>query len=192
MSQPAQTLPLDSRVTFPMVFEGLVIRGYAHRLTPLIIERLRAEGLDIERRLLPGYPTRVWYQAVRILAEEVHPDLSYEQGVRETGRAFIRGYFETALGRTVLAVLRLLGPLRSLKRMGRNFRTGNNFSETWVHEDGPGNVRLEVNDPIADSPTFIQGLIEGGMGYVQAKDVQVEVESLLPNGHVVYRVRWRA
>lgn len=192
MTQAAPALPLDPRVTFPMVFEGLVVRGHGHRLTPLIIERLRAEGLDIERPLLPGYPTRVWYQAVRILAEEVYPELPYEQGVRETGRAFIRGYFETAFGRTVLAVLRVLGPLRSLKRMGRNFRTGNNFSETWVHEDGPGDVRLEVNDPIADAPTFIQGLIEVGMGYVKAQDVQVEVESILPNGHVVYRVRWRA
>jgi len=186
-----EALPADAaHVTFAPVFEGL-LRGYALRLTPRAVDRLADAGIDVARPLSAGYPTSVWYAAVRILAEEQHVGLPYPDAVREVGRSFMRGYFETALGRTVFAVLRLLGPLRSLQRMSRNFRTGNNFSETWVHADAPGDVRLEVNDALADAPTFIQGLIEVGLERVGTQDASVEVLPPAPNGHGLYRVRWR-
>lgn len=178
-----------ARVTFGPVFDGL-FRHYLGALTPRAIARLHEASLDVGRPLQPGYPTEVWYLAVRVLAEEQHPGLDFPAAVREVGRAFMRGYFETPLGLTVFAVLRLLGPLRSLRRMSRNFRTGNNFSETWIHEDGPGDVRLEVNDDLADAPTFIQGLIEVGLERVCAQASSVEVLGAAGNGHTQYRVRW--
>lgn len=179
----------QGRVTFGPVFEGL-FREYREAFTDRTIHRLVEAGIDPRGKLLAGYPYTVWYAAIRILAEEHHQRLAYPDGVREVGRAFMRGYFDTALGGAILAVLRILGPLRSLKRMSRNFRTGNNFSETWTYEDGPGNVRLEVNDCIADRPEFIQGLIEVGLQSVGAKDSSVEVLSVHDNGHAIYRVRW--
>jgi len=176
-------------VTFGPVFEGL-FREYRETFSDRTIQRLVEAGIDPRGKLQAGYPTPVWYAAIRILAEEHHAHLAYPDGVREVGRAFMRGYFDTPLGGAMLAVLRILGPLRSLKRMSRNFRTGNNFSETWTYEDAPGDIRLEVNDCIADRPEFIQGLIGVGLEKVGAKDSSVEVLSVHDNGHAFYRVRW--
>jgi uncharacterized protein (TIGR02265 family) len=189
MSATTDSAEKQGRVTFGPVFEGL-FREYREKFSDRTIHRLVEAGIDPRGKLLAGYPYTVWYAAIRILAEEHHQRLAYPDGVREVGRAFMRGYFDTALGGAILAVLRILGPLRSLKRMSRNFRTGNNFSETWTYEDGPGNVRLEVNDCIADRPEFIQGLIEVGLESVGAKDSSVEVLSVHDNGHAIYRVRW--
>lgn len=189
MSSNADSPDKQGRVTFGPVFEGL-FREYRERFSDRTIKRLVEAGIDPREKLQAGYPTPVWYAAIRILAEEHHRQLAYPDGVREVGRAFMRGYFDTALGSAILAVLKILGPLRSLKRMSRNFRTGNNFSETWTYEDGPGSVRLEVNDCIADRPEFIQGLIEVGLAQVGAKDSSVEVLSVHDTGHAIYRVRW--
>lgn len=179
----------QGRVTFGPVFDGL-FRRYRDTFSERSIKRLVEAGIDPREKLQAGYPTPVWYAAIRILAEEHHMQLAYPDAIREVGRAFMYGYFDTPLGGAMLAVLKILGPLRSLKRMSRNFRTGNNFSETWTYEDGPGNLRLEVNDCIADRPEFIQGLLEVGMELVNAKGASVEVLSVHDNGHAIYRVRW--
>mgnify|MGYP002352392928 CR=1 FL=1 len=192
MNAPAlhPPVPEPDRVSFSPVFEGL-LREHRATLSATAVSRLRDAGIDVSKPLLAAYPYRAWRAAVRILAEEQYPAVPYEAAVREVGRDFMRGYFETTLGRTVLVVLRLLGPRRSLQRMSRNFRTGNNFSETWMHEDAPGDVRLEVNDALADVPTFIQGLIEVVLEKVGAEDASVEVLAPAPNGHDLYRVRWK-
>lgn len=178
--------PAD-RVTFGTVFEGL-FREYIPALTDRALERLREAGIDPREPLQAGYPSEVWYAAVRILAEEQHPMLPHTEGTRAVGRAFMRGYIQTGLGKPMFAVLRILGPLRSLKRMSRNFRTGDNFTETWLHEDGPGDVRLEINHDVI--PAFVHGVLEEGMEGVGAKESSVE---LLPSrgGHAFYRVRWK-
>lgn len=176
------------RVTFGTVFEGL-FREYNAVLTKRALDRLSDAGVDPRKPLQAGYPSDVWYAAVRILAEEQHPALSFNDATREVGRIFMRGYIQTGMGRPMFAVLRILGPMRSLKRMSRNFRTGDNFTETWLHEDAPGDVRLEINHAVI--PAFVQGILETGMEGVGAQESSVE---LLPisGEHAFYRVRWKA
>ncbi|HLT29096.1 MAG TPA: DUF2378 family protein [Myxococcaceae bacterium] len=176
-------------MTFGTAFEGL-FRAYGPVLTEAALQRLLELGLDPRKPFQAGYPADLWHQTVRILAEEQHPVLGDLDGTREVGRAFMRGYMQTTLGRSTFAMLRVLGTLRSLKRMSRNFRTGDNFTETWLHEDAPGDVRLELNH--TEVPAFIQGMLEQGLTGVGAQDSSVELLTVPEQENTVYRIRWKA
>ena len=183
-----QPQPTQDRVTFGTAFEGL-FRTYGPVLTDAALQRLLELGVDPRKPFHAGYPSDRWHGSIRILAEEHHPSLAHLEGTREVGRAFMRGYMQTALGRSIFAMLRILGPLRSLRRMSRNFRTGDNFTETWLHEDAPGDVRLELNH--AEVPAFIQGMLEQGLEGVGAQGSSVELLSKPSDGRTAYRIRWK-
>jgi uncharacterized protein (TIGR02265 family) len=177
------------RLMFATSFEALLIRAYPE-LPASLVDRLRTLGVDLSKPFLPAYPLETWVRVLHVTAEEMHQGLPYQDALRTAGRQFIGGYFRTMLGKAVLQVLWLAGPLRSFRRMTQNLRGGNNFAETTLVEHSPMDVTLTVNHSLADDPNFMIGLLEEGLRLVRATDPTVKVVSVSPEGAVAYRASW--
>lgn len=163
--------PTETPVLFSQVVEGLV-RALGSTLDEAAREQLKALGLDL-RRVEPAYPLDVWTNVVRYGAALVTPGAPVEKQMYELGRRFIDGYAETLVGQGMLTLLRVLGPKRALERMSRNFRTGNNYTETKLEQTGPTSFFLWFNQ--VREPEFYRGMLMSGIGRAGAEALQVQV-----------------
>lgn len=153
-------LPSDERVVFSVSFESMFIRG----ISPLPVEleaALRELKVDV-KKLQAAYPVKVWKDALAAARRTLHPELSDAEAYEQLGRAFIRSYFETLIGRAIKQVLRALGTTRSLERMRQNFRGGNNFFDSTLEKTGERAYRFAINDDLGH-PSFVLGIIQEGM-----------------------------
>ncbi|MFN7133736.1 MAG: DUF2378 family protein, partial [Myxococcales bacterium] len=141
----------DEQLVFGHNFEGLYLRGLASRLTPELRKELLKLGVDLNR-LLPGYPVEIWMAGLRLTARMLHQGLPPHAAYQQLGQVFMRGYFETMLGKALLAILRVIGPERTFKRMTQNFRTGNNFNEVTSTVLAPGHAEMWINHVLCDTP----------------------------------------
>ncbi|MBK7862684.1 MAG: DUF2378 family protein [Archangiaceae bacterium] len=182
----------DQRLLFATTFEALLVRAYPDRITPPLKRQLAADGVDLDHPFLPAYPLGTWLKVLRTVTENVAPGVDHPTALRDVGRRFIAGYFETMLGKTTLPLLRLLGPLRTFRRMTQNFRAGNNFIETELTEAAPNDVTMVINHCLAEDPRFIQGLLEHGLELIRAPTPSLEVVSHSSDGRACYRARWGA
>jgi uncharacterized protein (TIGR02265 family) len=152
--------------TEPLVWtapvEALFQRALRGRLTPTLIERVRAAGIDLEKPLLPAYPWAAWIASLDATAEELYPGHSHAQAYEELGRLTIARYEETLVGKALFAALRLLSPQRVLGRLARSFRTSNNFTETYVVPLGPGRAEIRFNR-VEPDPAFTLGVLAAGL-----------------------------
>ncbi len=162
------TEPLD----FEHVFEGLFSRGLRSQLSDELRAALKAQGLDLSQRLRPAYPSAVLLGCIGVAAKMLYPELPHGEGVRHIGRAFFRGYVDTMIGRAMLGLLWLIGPRRTLERMERNFRTGNNYIETRFKTLAPQHVELWFNVE-GDLALYCQGILEEGAAMIGAKNTRV-------------------
>ncbi len=173
-----------------MAFENLFLRALEGRVTPALKERLRKEGVDLDRRLAAGYPLEVWARCVDAAAELVYPTLGREAAQWRLGEDFIRGYAGTTLGRVAFGVLKLFGPMKSVARMEQNFRAGNNYVKTSFIELGPTSAELWLSD-VHGQPWLNAGIICEGGRQVGAKNVRVEILQTTGSG-CTFRVSWDA
>lgn len=150
--------------------------------------RLRELGVDLARTL-PAYPLEVWVQVMRYAASRVAPGLPESEQMEQLGRRFIDGYEQTLVGRALLASMRLIGPRRTLERMSRNFRTGNNYTEAKVTERGPTEVELWLSH--VKAPEFYRGMLQAGLARTGPKSLDVRLVSHDANG-ATFRVAWNA
>lgn len=123
------------------VVEGLFRRALKTRLTPSLVAKLRERGLELDKPLQPAYPAERCAEWIRLVAE-LYPPLSEREATYQVGRANMDGYVQTVLGRAVVQVLKVIGPKRTLPRLGRSFRTGTNYMQVDVREVLPD--RFEV------------------------------------------------
>jgi len=179
---------MPEKLVFEHTFEGLFVRGLAHRVTPALRERLREVGLDLERKLQPTYSFDTWCSAVRATALELHAGESPEVAYALLGERMVDGYRETVMGRALFSVIQLLGPRRGVGRARQMFRSGNNYTEARVQDVAPDTVDLWMNEagPIR---YFTQGAVRAGLRATGAVRPQVVVREYSAED-VVYRCTW--
>ncbi len=176
-----------SRVVFAQAIEA-TLKAVGDQLTPELKAEFRSFGLDVDAPLQAAYPDEVRRKLLAAVARHLFPGLPPADAHWELGRRFWVGWSSTLVGRATAQILKVIGTTRALKRMTRNFRTGDNHTEVDVVEDGPGDVRLIFNDVIG-MPHYFAGIISAGAQAIGAKDVVVTVEEGTPPGGVI-RVRW--
>ncbi|RKH39076.1 DUF2378 family protein [Corallococcus sicarius] len=175
------------QVVFSHTVEGLLL-ALKGRLDGPLKAKLKAVGLDLDRELEAAYTNAQWQQMLLLGAEELFPTLPMPQAKWLLGERFIRGYFETNMGRALKGMLKLLGPARALERTSRNMATGSNYVQVDVERLAPTDYRLRVNDG-GLHPEFMGALCHFGTLTTGVKGLTTVVESRAGLS-AMFRVRW--
>ncbi|MBL8910599.1 MAG: DUF2378 family protein [Archangium sp.] len=159
---------------FSHAIEALFVRGLGARLTPEVKDRIvNKHGINLDR-MPPAYPIRQVVEACRSILPMLYPRLSEAEGFRQLGVSFMQGYVETLVGKAMVAVLKVIGPRRTLERMQKNFRTGGNYLETRFKVLGPTTCELWIND-CTGMPTFYAGMIEEGARMIGTRNLKTSL-----------------
>ena len=172
------------------------------RLSARCRTELRALGLDFDKPLLSAYPLGPWETATELIIGELFPLLPLPEARVELGRLFMKGFAETAIGKAALMFGKAVGVRRTLARMTRNMRNGNNYTETDVVEHGKGHVELitrmrpEFLERWANKPSALgeqfTGVLQGAMELLGAPDSKVVLKAYDARlRQTSYDVRWR-
>jgi uncharacterized protein (TIGR02265 family) len=180
---------LPTKIVFAGTFEGF-FRSLRDRLTPELKAKLRAEGLDLDKKLAPGYPFEVWVRVVDVVAEGLYSGLSQAEAHWKLGEDFLRGFAETVIGRAMFGVLRLLGPMKAFARMERNWRSGSNYVETKFTALNPTCAEVWMTG-VDGRPWFNAGIILEGGRQIGVKNLRVEIVRCVAD-EATYRVTWDA
>ncbi|MEW5741272.1 MAG: DUF2378 family protein [Myxococcota bacterium] len=180
MNAPTEQLVYDMGV------EAL-FRGLGERVTPELKADVRALGIDLDKKLLPGYPKDVWVRVVDAVARALSRDDDLPTARRALGHAITNGFADTTLGKLMAPGIRLMGVRRMLARLPRTLTMSNNFLKVSVAEIGPASMRVEMNEAVP-SPEFLCGVIEAMAGYAGAKQTDVRFTTEGPLR--VFTVTW--
>lgn len=183
---PTAAAPMTDKLIFSQTFEGL-FRAAAPALDAPMVAALRGVGIDPEAELRPAYPLSVFHDTVRLLGQRLFPDERPDAQARRLGRQFMDGYALTMVGRAMVGMMRVIGPRRTLERLSRQFRTGNNFSETKLTEQAPGRSQLWCNQ--VSLPGWYEGIISRGLEFAGARDVTVQLIRQDEQG-AAFEIRW--
>jgi uncharacterized protein (TIGR02265 family) len=185
----AETVPLSERVVFLPTVQSLFSRLPAGALTPELTQAVRALGIDLDRPLLTAYPFAIWARVLEVTARTVYPKEAAQDAHRLLGQRLIEGYVETGIGRALFALLKLIGPRRTLQRTAKAFRNGNNYCEATVTEVSPTEFIVWMNE-VGTVPTMIAGVLQAGLTQAGAISVAVRVVRVDSVG-MTYRVTWK-
>jgi uncharacterized protein (TIGR02265 family) len=178
---------MANELVFAASFDGLA-RALGPKLDRAALDRFHALGVDLKGTLLPAYPLDLWYRTMDLGSEVLEPGAPLEQRHRALGRQMLDGYSDTVIGRALTALLRVIGPRRTLERMTRNFRSTTNYTETRLEGLPDGSWRLWVSSVV--SPHFYRGLLERAMELSGAKGSSVEISGHDASG-AVFLIRWQ-
>lgn len=177
--------PVQQRLIFTVQAEGL-LRGLDPDVKGSLKTRLKAAGLDADGALPPGWPAeqlKVWLD---LASAEIYPDFPLDEAHRRIGRRFLDGWQRTMLGAASAQFLKVLGVKRTLERLTRAFRTGDNFSETSVAF--PADRVAIVTIKSQPLPHYIAGILDGGLALLKVKGrVTIEPSS---GDTMSFRVEW--
>lgn len=162
------------RWVFEHTVEGLFRHALHGRLSAPAWEALRAAGLDLSRPLLPAYSHDTWKRGLEIAVADLYAQLPQAEAWRKLGREMIQGMVYTLMGRAMVGVSRLLGPLRSLRRLNNTLRSADNFVEARVTELGPTACEVWFNE-VLEQPSYYQGVLEACMDLAGARQVRTRV-----------------
>lgn len=194
---------MSEPVVFAQSFESLFLHGLKGKLDALALRQLRELGLDLGH-LKIAYPVATWAAALKVAAEAAFPQSSPNQARFELGRCMLAGLDATLVGKSLLALARVIGPRRTLERMTRNTRTSNNYINTVLEEHPGGGLRLvgtivpEYLPQMEGQPWlewalstgFQSGLVTGTLDKLGVRGFTVEPESTeLHPPRIVSRVR---
>ena len=175
------------KVWFSQAIEGLFIRGVGDAMTPQLRAELLALGIDLHK-LLPGYANEPVIRAIRLTARTLNPQLGEAGGLYALGVTFMNGYVATLIGSAMVQVMKVIGPRRSLQRMERNFRSGNNFIETKFSAVGPTSAEVWFND-VNGVPDFFAGILTQGGVLAGAKDQRLKYSQPTPPA-CTFHIEW--
>jgi uncharacterized protein (TIGR02265 family) len=170
----AGTAVARPRWVFEHTVEGLFRMALGTRLSLAAQQALREAGLDLSQRLLPAYSHDTWKRCLAIAAEDLYPRVPRPEGWRRLGSELILGLSQTAMGRAMSSVARMLGPLRWLRRLQHTLRGLDNVVEVRLTELGPTACELHFND-VMEQPAFYQGLLEACLTQAGARQVHTRV-----------------
>lgn len=166
--------------------EGLFFKALRPRIGPALAEKFKALGID-----LTGKPRSLaheqWKKALALAATELFEG-TLDERYRQLGRAVLLRYEETLMGKTVVGLMRLLGPRRVLQRINVSLRSGNNYIEATLKELGERSFEGEINE-CNGNPNYIAGVIEQGLIIAGAKEQRVVPQSF--DGHrAKFSIEW--
>jgi uncharacterized protein (TIGR02265 family) len=190
-TQPTEILPLPMArrwVVFDHTVEGLFLVALRGRLSPATQASLRQAGLDLSKKLQPAYPFDVWKLCLEIVARDLYPRLPCAEAWRKLGRAIVEGMSQRVMGRVMVRVSRLLGPLRALRRLDHILNSAANYVEARVTERSPTCIEVWIND-VMGQPSYYQGILEASLVMTGTEVGQVELISRESSG-ATYRVSW--
>ncbi len=186
---PGGTVPLSERVVFLPTVESLFSRLPSGALTRELRDAVRELGIDLDRPLLMAYPLAIWARVLEVTARTVYPSESAHDAHRLLGQRLIEGYVETGIGRALFALLKLIGPRRTLQRTAKAFRNGNNYCEATVTDLSPTEFIVWMNE-VGTVPTLVAGVLQAGLTQAGATGVAVTVVQVDSAG-MTYRDSWK-
>jgi uncharacterized protein (TIGR02265 family) len=162
------------RVVFEHTVEGLFGHSLRNRLSAAAKRALREAGVDLSKPLLPAYSHETWRRCLEITVADLYPLVSREEGWRLLGREVVDGMVHTVMGRAMVGVARLLGPLRSLRRLNNTLSSADNYVQSRLTELSPTRCEVWINE-VMEQPTYYQGVLEACIGLAGGRDIQVRV-----------------
>ena len=177
---------MKEMLVYDYTMEAL-LRVLGQPLTAGHLAGLRALGVH-PRQLQPAYPLEVYTQVLHFVVAELWPQLPRDEAGFELGRAFMRAYQQTVMGKAVAAVTRVIGPHRALERMSRNFRSANNYTETALNKVGPHHYELWFNH--ARHTNFFRGLLTEALTRTGARNLSVTLLSTGEADEATFRICW--
>lgn len=179
---------MKQRVVFDYTMQSL-LRVLGQPLLPEHRVGLAALGVDPDKPLLPAYPAETYAAVMDFITGQRWPGLTRDEAGFELGRAFMRAYRETLMGKAVYSVTRVIGPHRTLERMSRNFRSANNFTEIRLNKVGPSTYELWFNH--ATNTGYFRGLLTEALEKVGVKALSVTLASSQSSGEATFRISWK-
>lgn len=149
----------EEKVVYKEAIQNILDANRA-RLGPRIRDRLRSEAGIEEGALKPSYGVPTHDAVVKILAQELHPGQPLDTALYEVGRAMLNNYGKGVVGRTLFSLIRMVGPMRMIKRIPGYYRMTNNYAEVTIDVTGPTSYELEHND-VGAIPHFWRGTMQG-------------------------------
>jgi len=180
---------MTDQLEFARSIEGQFIKGLGPALTTEVKAKLRAAGLDLDGKILPAYPAADVHRWIGVAAKAVYPSDVMEEGARKMAHLMIAGLEDSLIGRALTAGLKLLGPRRSLDRVHRVFRNNGNYQEVTILEIGNDSARVRV-EYVFGLPTYYQGLFEGVLRLIDAKNPTVKITGT-PGPGTILQVNWQ-
>jgi uncharacterized protein (TIGR02265 family) len=180
--QPAE------RLVFASAFESLFQKSLDGRVSPTLKSGLLELGVNLDRPLLPAYPLETWIRALQLTVQDLFPDEPPERAFEQLAALVISGYEKTLLGRATLAMMRLVGPDRCLKRFAQGLHTTDNYSEVELTPEGPGAYTFRIN-LVSETPRYVESLVEGILRTAGAKAPRMELMDTTQT-HSTFRVGW--
>jgi uncharacterized protein (TIGR02265 family) len=174
------------RFAFPSLIEGY-IKGLGDRFTDETRRKLKAAGLDVTK-MPPAIPALEMVPYMEIIASTAWPDEPRLEQLRLLGLAAIRGWKTGLLGSATSAMLRLIGPQRTLTRLDRAFSTTNNFNRAKTELVGTKEALVTVNE-VQDMPSYWQGIFEAGLEILGLEGTVVVVNQAPPEA--TFRLTWK-
>lgn len=178
----------SAEVVFEQAVEGLLVIALKGRVTQTLKQRLKSIGIDLDQRLAPAYPRETWEQVLSITREELYPNASEEEGMRELGRLVVNGFAQTLIGRAVASFVRVVGPMRMMDRMNRNLRAAGNYNDTTLTERGPRACEIWINEARIH-PAYCAGLLEAALVYAGVREPKIGIIRRDAKG-TTYAVSW--
>lgn len=178
------TVP-EQRYVFPSSVDG-ILKGLGPLATAELKAHLKANGLDVEK-VPPAIPLETWSPQLLRIAKFAWPKESSEEAMRLLGLSFVRGWKNTAIGGAASAVLRLIGPARTLTRLDRAFRTSDNFTQAITELLSAHEALISINE-VHGYPSFWVGVLQGGLELLGRKGSVVVDHVALPGARL--RVTW--
>jgi uncharacterized protein (TIGR02265 family) len=161
----------EERVVFAQSMEGLY--RALDPLTPQERAAFLKIGVQRETKFNAAYPLTQYIDVMDACAASRFAGLPENERYKEVGRLFFGGFEKTLMGSALIALLKVIGPRRTLQRMTRSFRAANNFTEGTVEELAPNHHLVKVNFTLR--PGFYTGLLEQGCLRAGAKDLSVKL-----------------
>jgi uncharacterized protein (TIGR02265 family) len=175
----------EERFIFPAAVEGM-LKGMGKRATPAFKAHLKSHGLDFDN-VPPAIPMATWTPFLRAAATFTWPEVPEDEAMRLLGLHFIRGWQNTAMGSAMSVMLRLLGPVRTLTRLDRAFRTSDNFTRAVTEMVGENEALITINE-VQGAPTYWIGILQGGLEVLGREGSVTLHEAKLPSATL--RVTW--
>jgi len=171
------TTPLPSPqrwVVFDHTVEGLFLIALQGRLSVVAAARLRAEGLDLSKKLQPAYSFETWRKCLEVAVTDLYGKLPKTEAYRRLGHDVVKGMGKTVIGKAMVGVARLLGPLRALRRLDHNLHSADNYVQARLTELSSNWCEVGINE-VMDQPGYYQGILEACLEMAGARSIRVEL-----------------
>jgi len=191
----------EEPIFFASAFEALFERTLHGRWTPELKERLRAAGVDVDRRLKVAYPAKVWEDVLGVIARELHPEVEACEAWFRVGLDFYEGFNATMIGKAAVALAKVVGLDRTFQRFTSNLRNINNAAEGIVELREKGRMRLrlrflekfrgKIHPAPQQVPHYLRGVLLGILRGLGKPDADVALVETNPKGRdSLYELTW--